>query len=239
MTSPAAVIAVPIDQVQPGPNVRTQLDGITALAASIRAIGVQQPLLVHQLGPTSYEIFDGHRRRAALLMLGARTAPVIVRTAPDDRTRLERQLGMHTHTRGFDPIDEALAVHQLIFDHGCSHEKVAAALARTPRWVSDRLALLVLNDGEQRSVRAGTLSLGEAKLIVASRRSARSGGGRRPPAPKLATRPQPNRSAAARSAALMDAADAIRCEAETTGGWLNVDRWEAVTNWLADREVAT
>ena len=178
-TQIGAVLRVPIGHVKPGPNARGDIGDVTELAMSIRAIGMQKPLLVYTTGPDEYEVFDGHRRLAASHLAHLSYVDIIVRVRPAELVRLKAQLAMHGQARPYDPMAEAEAVHELVFTHCIRHEEVARALGKSPAWVTQRLALLNLDQEEREELRRGGMTLQSAAAIVAQRRALLSGTPRR------------------------------------------------------------
>lgn len=185
MTEPAAVTAVlrlPIGKVHPGSNVRgVDVGDVTELAASIRAVGIQQPLLVVDDGHGGYAVLDGHRRLKAAALANLSTVPAILRTPGKGNARIVQQLAL-AGGKDLDPIAWADALHALMFgDPPMTREEVARAVGKPPGFVRDRIALRLLTRSEQDQVRAGRLPLGEALVRVQARRAERDG--RPPPAP--------------------------------------------------------
>jgi ParB family chromosome partitioning protein len=175
-----ALLRIPIDLVEPGPNVRAHLDGIDELATSIRHLGMQKPLLVTEVGGGRYRILDGHRRHAAARRLGLAHVDAILRKAAPDVVRIQQQLSIQAQTEAFDPIAESVALNSLMWDHRLTREEIAAAVGRTPAWVRDRIALTHLTDSEKRDVAAGRMTVASALATLRGRRAARSGNPDRP-----------------------------------------------------------
>lgn len=175
-----ALLRIPLNALDPGPNVRAAITGITELATSIKQIGMQKPLLVIDIGGGRYRILDGHRRYAAAQRLGLNHIDVILRRDTTDKVRILRQLAIQGQTECFDPIAEASALHTLMWDHKMAREEIAQAVGRSPVWVRDRIALLRLTDDEKKAVATGQMPVGQALLILGARRAERDG----TPAPK-------------------------------------------------------
>ena len=187
MTNPTqigAVLRIPINLVHPGPNARGDTGDVTDLATSIRTIGQQEPAIVEANTDGTYTIFEGHRRRAAIIQAGLPHIDAVVRAAGDPATRITRQLAMHALAAAFDPIAEAKALHTLVFEEKRSTDEIARAIGRSPRWVSGRLALLMLNDLERAEVQAGRMPVAHALAVVNQRRAERDGRPIPTPAPK-------------------------------------------------------
>jgi ParB family chromosome partitioning protein len=170
-----SLLRIPVDLLDPGPNVRAVIAGVDELASSIRRLGMQKPLLVTDAGAGRYRILDGHRRYAAAKRLGLPAVDAILRRAAPDVVRIQQQLAIQTQTEGFDPIAEANALYQLMFHHKLSREEIAATVGRSPIWVRDRIALVHLHEDEKRAVASGRMPVASALATLRERRAEREG----------------------------------------------------------------
>jgi ParB family chromosome partitioning protein len=166
-----ALLRIPTNQVVPGPNARGDLGDLRDLAASMRSLGQQKPLIVSMLSDGRYQLLDGHRRHAAAQIAGLPTVDAVLRRESRPAARLQQQLAMHTHARPFDPIAEAKALHTLMFEHNMSREQIARTIGRSALWVRNRIALVHLTSEEQDRVASGETSLITALTILAARRA--------------------------------------------------------------------
>jgi ParB family chromosome partitioning protein len=171
-----ALVRIPLELLDPGPNVRTNLTGIDELATSIRRLGMQKPLLVSKVGDR-YRILDGHRRYAAARRLRLDHVDAVLRREAPDVVRIQQQLAIQAQTEGFDPIAESIALNNLMWEHKLSREEIAAAVGRSPAWVRDRISLVHLAEDEKRQVAAGRMSVASALGVLRERRAARDGTG--------------------------------------------------------------
>jgi ParB family chromosome partitioning protein len=171
----AALLRIPTDQIEPGPNARGQLAALDELAGSMWQLGQLDPLLVCELDLGRYQILDGHRRHAAAQLLNLPTLVCVLRRLPPPALRLRQQLAIHANARAFDPIAEAHALHTLMWEHFLSREQCAAAVGRTPGWVRDRLLLLQLDQADQEQVAAGRMPVGQALCAAKGRLAAVTG----------------------------------------------------------------
>ena len=175
-TSPeivAGVLRIPVEDLAHGVNARGDLGDVTDLAAALKRLGQQQPILVEPMVDGKWPVWDGNRRLKAARLAGLPSLLAIPRNSPfTEVQRTLRQLAMHSTARPFDPMAEARAVEWLMFEASVkmTREEVAASLARSPGWVKTRLDLLQLDPDEQESVAKGTLSVGAATQMVAVRR---------------------------------------------------------------------
>lgn len=139
---------------------------LAELAHSIRAQGVIQPLVVRPAGADQYEIVAGERRWRAAKIAGLKTVPAVIRSM-DERTTMAVALVENIQRADLNPLEEALALHKLIKECGLTHDKCAEAVGRSRAAVSNLLRLMELNDDVQTLLRAGKLSLGHAKVLLA------------------------------------------------------------------------
>lgn len=182
MASPVAVTAVVrigLDHIQPGPNARGRLGDVDELAASLRSIGQQVPVLVEQLDGGGFALIDGHRRLAAARKARIDHLDAVVRVTRDDADRTIRQLAIAGHTVAFNPMAEARALYAL-FQGNLGREDIARLVGKSPGWVRDRMSLVHLEPGEQHDVQTGRMSVAEALLRLRNRRELRDNGGHRP-----------------------------------------------------------
>ncbi|MGE5281554.1 MAG: ParB/RepB/Spo0J family partition protein [Chloroflexota bacterium] len=159
---------LPVETIKPNPNQpRTKIDpeSLQALAASIEANGVVQPLLVRPLPDGSYELIAGERRWRAAQAAGLARVPAIVR----DRERAERlQVALIENMvrEDLNPVDEARACAALVDDLGLSKEELARRVGRSRPAVSNLIRLLDLPDEALDLLESGELSEGHGKALL-------------------------------------------------------------------------
>jgi ParB family chromosome partitioning protein len=159
---------LPISQIEPNrfqPRGTFDEELLVSLAASIRAVGVLQPVLVRPSGPDRFELIAGERRWRAARRAGLQTIPALVRHTEDGRS-LEHALVENLHRAQLNPLEEAAAYQQLIeeFDH--TQEEVANRVGKSRSSVANTLRLLHLPPGIQRLVQDGQLSAGHARALL-------------------------------------------------------------------------
>lgn len=163
----SALLHIPVSAINPNPHQpRENFDdeSLSSLTASVREVGVLQPILVRRDGE-SYELVAGERRWRAAKRAGLVTIPALVRTA-DDVASMTQALVENLHREDLNPMEEAAAYQQLIEDFGLTHEDVAARVGRTRASVSNTLRLFQLPPGLQRLVIDGQLSAGHARALL-------------------------------------------------------------------------
>jgi len=162
------LIQVDIDRVVPNPSQpRESFDSaeLEDLAASIRAAGILQPILVRET-PGGYELIAGERRLKAARMAGLTRIPAVVQRVEKQRS-LELALIENIQRQQLNAIEEATAFTRLIDEFGLTQEDVADRVGRKRSSVANTLRLLKLPAEVQSMVREGALSAGHAKALLA------------------------------------------------------------------------
>ena len=172
--APAGVVAagglleLEIAAIRPNPRQpRRRFDetALNALAESLRASGLVQPVVVRSLGEGGYELIAGERRWQAAQRAGLTRIPALVREAAD-RERLELALVENVVREDLNPMEIARAVAALVEDFGQSHTDVAMTLGRSRPAISNLLRLLELPDPVQEMVQDGALTEGHARALL-------------------------------------------------------------------------
>ncbi len=159
---------VPLSSIRPNPHQpRSRFDeeSLSSLAASIKEIGILQPLLVRKIGNDEYELIAGERRWRAARRAGLQRVPVITESI-DDATSLRHAIVENLHREDLNPLEEAAAYQQLIEEFGLTHEEVAHQVGRSRAAVSNTLRLLQLPAGVQRALSDGSISAGHARALL-------------------------------------------------------------------------
>ena len=144
-------------------NLRRNVGNVTELAASIRSIGVLEPLLVTPAAD-GFAVVAGHRRLAAARKAGLDVVPCVVR----EMSEVERVIAMvveNEQRSDLSPIESAEGYFRLI-DMGITQKELAKKVGRSAKHVASRLALLELPRTVRRQVHAGRLGLGAAAALL-------------------------------------------------------------------------
>jgi ParB family chromosome partitioning protein len=163
-----SLLDLPIEHLDPNPRQpRKDFDPqrIEDLAASIRSSGVIQPVVVRRLGER-YELIAGERRLRAARQAGLQRIPAVIRDATDVET-LELALVENLLREDLNPMEEAEAYERLLADFGWTQEDLAHRVGRDRSSVSNSLRLLRLPDAIQDDLRAGRLTMGHARALLA------------------------------------------------------------------------
>ncbi|MBN2621746.1 MAG: ParB/RepB/Spo0J family partition protein [Acidimicrobiales bacterium] len=159
---------VPISQIEPNPyQPRSHFDeeSLAGLTASIRELGVLQPILVREIGPDRFALIAGERRWRASKRAGLQFMPIIVRDVSDELT-LQHALVENLHRDDLNPLEEAAAYQQLIEDFNMTQEAVAHRVGKSRSAVANLLRLFQLPPQVQRLVADGQVSAGHAKALL-------------------------------------------------------------------------
>ena len=159
---------VPIGQIEPNPyQPRNHFDeeSLAGLTASIRELGVLQPVLVREIERDRYALIAGERRWRAAKRAGLQFIPVIVRDVSDKLT-LQHALVENLHRDDLNPLEEAAAYQQLIEDFGMTQEEVAQRVGKSRSAVANLLRLFQLPPQVQRYIAEGQISTGHAKVLL-------------------------------------------------------------------------
>ncbi|HUC37577.1 MAG TPA: ParB/RepB/Spo0J family partition protein [Acidimicrobiales bacterium] len=164
----SALKEVPLTSLRPNPlQPRLQFDeeAMASLAASIRAVGVLQPVLVRESAPGEYELIAGERRWRAARRAGLQSIPVLVQESSEVHS-LEKALVENLHREDLGALEEAAAFQQLVDNFGYTHEQVGTRVGKSRTAVTNTLRLLQLPAGVQRFVADAAISPGHARALL-------------------------------------------------------------------------
>ncbi|MET7386418.1 ParB/RepB/Spo0J family partition protein [Streptomyces sp. NPDC005529] len=159
---------LPLDFITPNPRQPREVfdeDALAELVTSIKEVGLLQPVVVRQVGPSRFELIMGERRFRACREAGLEAIPAIVRATDDEKLLLDALLE-NLHRAQLNPLEEAAAYDQLLKDFNCTHDQLADRIGRSRPQVSNTLRLLKLSPSVQRRVAAGVLSAGHARALL-------------------------------------------------------------------------
>lgn len=166
--SPAATSTLPVGDLQPGKyQPRTHMDpgSLEDLAASIKAQGLMQPILVRPIGKGQHEIIAGERRWRASQLAGLTEVPVLIREIPDENA-LAMALIENIQREDLNPLEEAAGVQRLINEFGLTHEQAAQAIGRSRSAATNLLRLLNLAQAVQDMLMKGDIDMGHARALL-------------------------------------------------------------------------
>jgi ParB family transcriptional regulator, chromosome partitioning protein len=164
------VLELDVDRLSPNehqPRLQMDESRLDELAASIKANGVIQPILVRRAGE-QYFIIAGERRWRAAQRAGLRTVPVVVRdVSPGDKQILELALIENLQRENLNPVDEALAYQRLASEFSLTQDQIAAAVGKDRSSVANFMRLLKLPEEVRGDLASGALSTGHARALLA------------------------------------------------------------------------
>lgn len=162
-----SAIQVPLEAVVPNPHQpRRTMDetALAELAASLKATGLIQPIVVRKAGET-YQLIAGERRWRAARLAGLATIPAILREV-DSFTQAQMALVENIQRENLNPIDRALAYRTLLGQLGLTQAELAGRVGEDRSTVANHLRLLDLAEPVQAMISDGRLSLGHAKILA-------------------------------------------------------------------------
>ena len=157
-----------LDRIQPGkfqPRQAMDPERLQELAASIKAQGVIQPIVVRPIGGARFEIIAGERRWRAAQLAGLGEIPALVREVADQAV-VAMALIENIQREELTPLEEAQALHRLIAEFKYTHQQTADALGRSRAAVSNLLRLLDLPPAIKELLEQHRLEMGHARALL-------------------------------------------------------------------------
>ncbi len=157
-----------VERIQPGkyqPRLTMDEDRLQELAASIRAQGLIQPIVVRAVSGGKFEIIAGERRWRASQLAGMKQIPALVRDVQDQAV-VAMALIENIQREELSPLEEASALQRLISEFKLTHEKVAEAIGRSRASVSNLLRLQELPTQIKKLLEDGRLEMGHARALL-------------------------------------------------------------------------
>lgn len=159
---------IPISAIRPNsrqPRRHFPEEGIRELAASIREVGILQPLVIRSTD-SGFELIAGERRLRAAREAGLESVPVLIRPAGENES-MELALVENVQREDLNPLETAAAYQALIDGFGLSKEQLAARLGKSRAAVTNTLRLTGLPGQVQQMVLQGKLTEGHARALLA------------------------------------------------------------------------
>lgn len=148
-------------------------DTLKELAISIREFGVIQPLIVSKIEGESewglsvrYELVAGERRLIASKMAGLHTVPVIIRSEPSDREKLELSVIENIQRADLNPVELARSIARLQDEFGLTQREIAARLGKSRGAIANTVRILSLPTEIQDAIAKGAISESHARLLL-------------------------------------------------------------------------
>ena len=161
---------VPVEHLHPGryqPRQHFDKDAVTALAESVRAQGILQPILVrrHPERTSEFEIVAGERRWRAAQQAKLHEVPVIIRELTDAES-LELAIVENVQRQDLTPIEEAEGYQRLLEEFQHTQDDLAKVVGKSRSHIANTLRLLSLPDAVKTMVMEGQLTAGHARALV-------------------------------------------------------------------------
>lgn len=162
---------VPVSSIRPNkyqPRRHFDEDSLASLAASIKELGVLQPIIVRPDSEEtgSYELIAGERRWRASQLAGLESIPVLVSDQVDNLLSLEQAVVENLHREDLHPLEEAAAYQQLIEEFSLIHDQIAKRVGKSRTYITNTLRLLALGESAQLALGSGKISAGHARALL-------------------------------------------------------------------------
>ena len=164
----SGLIDAPVNAIAPNPKQpRTKFDEetIATLAASIREVGILQPIVVRRAGDGRYEMIAGERRLRAAKAAGLATVPIVLRDS-DDADLLREALIENIHREDLNPIEQAEAFKALLGELGLKQEELAERVGVSRSHIANTIRLLGLPLNVQQLLADDKLTAGHARSLL-------------------------------------------------------------------------
>jgi ParB-like partition proteins len=164
----ARVLFLPVSGLVPNPGQprsRFSRESLEELAASIRTLGLIQPITVRRITERRYQIISGERRYKACRLAGMTTIPAYIRDT-NDQGMLEMAIVENVQREDLDPIELALSYRRLIDECQLTQDSLADRVGKKRATIANTIRLLKLPAKVQHDIKVGLLSAGHAKAIL-------------------------------------------------------------------------
>lgn len=164
----SALEEIPVEWIRPGkyqPRKLMDEAGLQDLAASIRAQGVMQPIVLRSIGEKSFEIIAGERRWRATQLAGLDKIPAVIKDV-NDEAAVAMSLIENIQREDLNPMEEALALQRLIEEFELTHQQIADAVGMSRTAVTNFLRLINLSSDVAEMLAHGELEMGHARALL-------------------------------------------------------------------------
>ncbi|MDE6266699.1 MAG: ParB/RepB/Spo0J family partition protein [Muribaculaceae bacterium] len=164
----SAINEIDLSKISPNPDQPRRFfddDALRELAASIKELGIIQPLSLRKTGPDSYQIIAGERRFRAATIAGLRTVPAYIRTA-NDMELTEMALIENIQREDLNAIEIALTFRKLIDQYNLTQERLSERIGKNRATIANFLRLLRLPADVQIGLRDHRVTMGHARALL-------------------------------------------------------------------------
>jgi ParB family chromosome partitioning protein len=163
-----AIALIPISSIEVNPfqpRVTFKEEALQELAASIRELGIIQPITVRKMGYDKYQLISGERRFLASQIAGLHDVPCYIRIA-NDQEMLEMALVENIQRQELDAIEIALSYQRLIEECKLTQEVMSERVGKKRSTITNYLRLLKLSPDIQAGIRDSEISMGHARALI-------------------------------------------------------------------------
>ncbi len=164
----SSISQIPLSQIEANPDQprrEFQAEALEELAASIREIGIIQPVTLRKTAEGKYQIIAGERRFRASAMAGLETIPAYIRTA-DDENVMEMALIENIQREDLNSIEIALACQSLMEVHSMTQEKLSQRIGKNRTTIANYVRLLRLPAEIQVGLKEKKIDMGHARALL-------------------------------------------------------------------------
>ena len=164
----SAINQIAINNISPNPEQPRQTfdeEALEELAASIRELGIIQPLTLRSTGDGNYQIISGERRYRAAVLAGLQSVPAYIRTA-NDSEMTEMALIENIQREDLNAIEIALTFRKLIDQYNLTQERLSERIGKKRATIANFLRLLKLPAEVQLGLQDHTLDMGHARAML-------------------------------------------------------------------------
>lgn len=164
----SSINEIELSKIEPNPEQPRSVfeqEALEELAASIRSLGVVQPITLKELAPDKYMIISGERRYRASLMAGLERIPAYIKTAADEKV-VEMALIENIQREDLNSIEIALAYQKLIDSYNLTQEKLSERVGKKRATIANYLRLLKLPAEIQMGIKDKKIDMGHARALI-------------------------------------------------------------------------
>lgn len=164
----SSINEINIDLINPNPDQpRTEFDedALSELAASIKELGIIQPISLRKMSNGSYQIIAGERRYRAAKLAGLKSMPAYVRTV-EDETVMEMALIENIQREDLNAVEIALTFQKLIEQYNLTQEKLSERIGKKRATIANYLRLLKLPAEIQLGLKNKVIDMGHARALL-------------------------------------------------------------------------
>ncbi|MDL2224331.1 ParB/RepB/Spo0J family partition protein [Bacteroidales bacterium OttesenSCG-928-M06] len=164
----SSINEIELSKITPNPDQPRTIfdeDALEELAASIKALGLVQPITLREVSKDKYQIISGERRYRASLKAGLKTVPAYVKKATDENV-MEMALIENIQREDLNAIEIALAFQTLIDTYSLTQEKLSERIGKKRATIANFLRLLKLPADIQMGLKDKKIDMGHAKSLL-------------------------------------------------------------------------